>query len=449
MKIVQLFDASNLETEINQSILKLKTLQQEDGGWGWYDTERSNVYITQNILLGFANMKAIGVNADESIALNALEYLEKYYETSYSKLTKEAKAKKLACSDMHAQWLFIRSQYNAPKTEASTYYNSCIKENWTNYNLYIQSLIGSTALKQKDTTLALKIKASLEDRSTTNPTMGMYWNSNKQGYNWSEAVIETQSTLIQFFAQFEGTSNHVSAMKLFLLQQKQANSWNSNRSTAAACYALLLGESGKLPMQTTAVIGKKEFNGKIVEGVNNSFIWTGNEINQDKTQLTLSKNSEGIVFGAYYLQYLEDLEKVKKSNEDIRIEKHYYVIKEGKEVELKANETVALGTKITVKMTVVSNRSMQFIHVKDSKALGCEATKTLSGYQWNGLGYFIVQNDASTSFFIDDLPKGNNTIEHSFYTTSKGKIHFGPSIVECELMPSLRANSNGFVLNVE
>jgi len=111
-----------------------------------------------------------------------------------------------------------------------------------------------------------------------------------------------------------------------------------------------------------------------------------------------------------------------------------------------ANDTVSVGTKITVKISVKANRDMDFVHLKDSKGMGCEAQKSLSVKNWNKSAYYLVERDASTSFFIDALSKGTHNYTYDFFITSKGKVHFGPAIVESNYAPSLKANSNGFVI---
>ena len=448
-RLVELFNTNNLKNTIAFSLEKLKKLQQANGAWGWYDVTRPNVSITQAILLGLGQMKAAGITIDKEMPLKAIEYLDKYYEQQFLKLSVQNKKLNQGCSDYCVQWLLARAYFNSPTNDAVDYYQSCLNNQWTNRNLHLQALIGLNALASKNTVLANKIKASFLDRASNDATMGMYWNRNSEGYNWSESTIATQASILEFFSKFKGQNKNIEAMKLFLLQQKQATAWNSNKATVAACYALTIGENTSIPMQTFAKIGENDFSGKITEGVNNVFDWNRNAINKSKTHLELSKKEEGVVFGSYYLQYLEDLDKVRKTNEALRVQKHYYLSKEGKEIELKANDTVSIGTKITVKISVTSNRDMDFVHLKDSKGMGCEAQKSLSGKSWNRSAYYLVQRDASTSFFIDALSKGTHNYSYDFFVTSKGKVHFGPATVESNYAPSLKANSNGFVIVCE
>jgi hypothetical protein len=448
-KIVALFNTNNLENNIAFNLEKLKKLQQANGAWGWYDVTRPNVSITQSILLGLGQMEAAGITIDKEIPLKAIQYLDKYYEKQYVELSAQSKKLKQGCSDYCAQWLLARAYFNSPMNDAVNYYQSCLNKQWINKNLHLQALIGLNALANNNETLANKIKASFLDRASNSNTMGMYWNRNSEGYNWSESTIATQASIIEFFSKFKNEKDNVEAMKLFLLQQKQATAWNSNKATVAACYALTIEKNTTIPMHTFAKIGENEFSGEITEGINNTFDWNGNAINKNKTQLELTKKEEGVVFGSYYLQYLEDLDKVTKTNEALRVQKHYYFSKGGKEVELKANDTVSVGTKITVKISINTNRDMDFVHLKDSKGMGCEAQQSLSVKNRNKSAYYLVQRDASTSFFIDALSKGTHSYTYDFFVTNKGKVHFGPAIVESNYAPSLKANSNGFVLVCE
>src|SRR5690606_5074129 len=74
----------------------------------------------------------------------------------------------------------------------------------------------------------------------TNEEMGMYWKNNRAGYYWQEAPIETQSLLIEAFAEINNDTRLTDDLKTWLLKQKQTNHWGTTKASAEACYALLL-----------------------------------------------------------------------------------------------------------------------------------------------------------------------------------------------------------------
>ena len=143
------------------------------------------------------------------------------------------------------------------------------------------------------------------------------------------------------------------------------------------------------------------------------------------------------------------MDKIVKSTGDIRLERHYYWTNNGKEEEVTNATILPLGTKVKVKLTVTANRSMEFVHLKDSKASGFEAREALSGYKYSTMSYYQVSKDASMDIFIDYLPKGSHTVEYEVFVSGKGDLTIGAAMVECMYAPSFRANSNGMKVVVK
>jgi hypothetical protein len=60
-RIAELFDTERMEAELLTTIKKLKQNQQADGGWGWFNGLRSDLYITRHIVAGFGKLRTMGV----------------------------------------------------------------------------------------------------------------------------------------------------------------------------------------------------------------------------------------------------------------------------------------------------------------------------------------------------------------------------------------------------
>lgn len=444
-RLAALFESNNLEANINASLEKLKQMQSSDGGWGWFGGE-SNVYITQHIVSGFGQLKQLGVDFDETLAKEALAFLENYYMNRYNSIKKGDREKLIGLSDLHVHWLVARSYFKSKPTEASIYYGKCLAKDWKNYNLHTQALAGMSAVRTGDNAFAEKIKNSILDRATKRPEMGMYWIENKTGYYWNQSQVETQSVIIEFFTAIGNLDKEVQMMQLWLLQQKRSNAWETTKSTTQACHALLVNKTtiqNQLGQVVKVKMGDGTDLGTLKNDSGSTFTWTGKDITPGKASVTVNTLNEQPVFGAIHFQYLEEMSKITKSVGDIRLERHYYWLNNGKEEEITNLTALPVGTKVKVKMTVTANREMEFVHLKDSKASGFEAREALSGYHYSTVSYYQVSKDASTDIFIDYLPKGSHSFEYEIFASGKGNLTIGAAIVECMYAPSFRANSNG------
>jgi len=443
-----LFDENNLNQGINDSYLKLIKMKSSDGGWSWFGGNQSNIYITQYIIEGFQQLKEMGISIDplsQSILHSANNFINNYYTTEYNKLTKEEKEKYVGLSDLHIHWL-LTDDYN---NESKAYYLNCIEKQWKQFNLQTQAYIGILALKLGKKTFAEKIKMSILDRATRSSTDGMYWKENKNSYYWNTAPIETQSTLIRFFDELKSMDKEIVQLQLWLLRNKQTNAWESTRATTSACFALMNSFSNTQKRQEVSIEFGDGTNLGILKNESASkFKYTGKEATNGKGTVNVTTTTDQPIFGAIYLQYLEPISNITKSTGDIRLERHYYTIENGKEVEVKPETILTIGAHLKVKLTVVNSQNLEFVHLKDSKAAGFEARETLSEYHYSKVGYFQISKDASTDFFIDNLPKGTYTFEYEVFVSAKGTLQIGAAEVECMYAPSFRANSGGFVFNV-
>ena len=444
--LATLFDENTLQNNINAAIEKLSVLKSKDGGWSWFGNHESNVYITQHIVSGFGQLKQLGIPYDEEMVQTAVAFLEQAYLKEFNDIKKENREKLVGLSSLHVHWLTARSYFDVKETEASTYYQKCLEKDWKNFDLQTQALAGLSFLKTGKKGFADKIKNSILDRATQKPEMGMYWNANKSGYYWNQSPIETQSYIIQFFTAMGGLDKEVQQMQLWLLRNKQANAWETTKATTLACHALLINKTSianQLNQEVSVRFNDGTNLGVLKKDASSTFVYNGTEITAGKATVNVSTSTDQPVFGAMYFKYLEKMENIEKSTGEMRIERHYYWMNNGKEEEVLATTILPIGTKITVKMTVISNQSMEFVHIKDSKASGFESREKVSSYKYSTVSYYQINKDASTELFIDYLPKGNHTFEYELFVTGKGSLTIGTAEVECMYAPMYRGMSGG------
>jgi uncharacterized protein YfaS (alpha-2-macroglobulin family) len=149
-----------------------------------------------------------------------------------------------------------------------------------------------------------------------------------------------------------------------------------------------------------------------------------------------------------FWQYYEDLDKVKSSETYISVTKELYKkVKTENGEELKkitADTPLRVGDKVTVRMILNTDRPMEYIHIKDMRAAGFEPTEVLSGYQWkNNLGYYQSTKDASTNFYIEQMPKGKYVFEYDVVANIAGKFSNGITTMQNYYAPQMNAHTQG------
>ena len=492
-RIALLFDFNTLMREQEKSILKLNDLQFSNGGFPWFKgSEYPNRYITQHIATGFGHLFKLGVTDEtlntqiEKISKKAVQYLDTDFENDYKKLLIEAqkikeKAKTpqqgakdeaayLAKNNLNyvqLHYLYMRSFYNTIKIDtklqaAINYYTNQSATYWKDLNLYAQGITALIHHRNNNTHLATSILKSLKENSITNEEMGMYWKQNTPSWYWYQAPIETQALMIEVFSEIENNTKIVDELKVWLLKNKQTNSWKTTKQTTEAVYALLLQGSNWLQANdlVEVTIGNQKIEPLKLENVSveagtgyYKTSWNGLNIKPEMGNITLSKKDNGIAWGSLYWQYFEDLNKITSSKTPLKLTKKLFLKTNSdtgkKLVEINENSTITIGDLITVRVVLQVDRTMEFVHMKDMRASGLEPINVLSGYKWQGgLGYYESTKDAATHFFFDYLPKGVYVFEYDVRANNAGSFSNGITTIQSMYAPEFSSHSEGVSIQI-
>jgi Bacterial Alpha-2-macroglobulin MG10 domain/Alpha-2-macroglobulin family/MG2 domain len=480
--IALLFDLVRMSGELNGSFEKLKQLQSGNGGLVWFKGGPDDRFITQYVLAGIGRLKklsALPVASKEKMdafVKPALEYAHKRIKDDYDELIK--KKIKLDQNNLNytqIQYIYllgffkdhdIPGQYIQP----IAYYHNQAKKYWLRQNRYMQGMIALALYRSGDSQTARAILASLKENAIQNETMGMYWKDNVNSFYWHQAPIETQALLIEAFSEITKDAEAADNMKIWLLNQKRTQNWETTKATADACYALLLRGTnllfeepnveiklGNLSFSSTSSQAeegtgyfKKTIDGKDIkpELGNISVLITNHpDINRD------NQSTNQLSWGAVYWQYFENLDKITKAASPLSITKKLFIEKNSPTgpvlVPLNDGDELKVGDKLKVRIELRSDRDMEYLHLKDMRASGVEPINVLSSYKWQGgLGYYETTKDASTNFFFDWMRKGTYVFEYPMFVTHTGNFSVGVATIQCMYAPEFSSHSEGIRIRV-
>lgn len=478
-RIALLFDLNKMTHELEVNINKLKQNQMANGSWAWFQGGRPNRYITQHIITGFGHLDKLHATlsaVETSMIKKAISYLDKEFVEEYKNITKyneKADLTKDHLSYTQLHYLYMRSFYPEVKKSKEVediiaYYQTQIQKYWKSRNLYSKGLMALVSHRFEDDVTASKILKSLKENSITSDELGMYWKENTSSWYWYQAPIETQALMIEAFSEIENDIKTIDNLKIWLLKNKQTNSWKTTKATTEAVYAILLQGSDWLSVteMVDVVVGGKtiepfnpdsyrEEDVKVEAGTGYyKTSWTGSEIKPDMAEITLTKKGEGIAWGALYWQYFEDLDKITSAETPLTLKKKLFLKTNthlGEEISEITSETqLKIGDLIRVRIELTSDRAMEFLHMKDMRASGLEPINVLSQYKWqDGLGYYESTKDASTNFFFDYLPKGVYVFEYDLRVSNAGNMSNGITTIQSMYAPEFSSHSEGVRISID
>ncbi|WP_294306541.1 alpha-2-macroglobulin family protein [uncultured Chryseobacterium sp.] len=460
-KLALLFDANTMKNSITQDWDDLKKLQNPDGSFSWYPgypgSYSTSLYILKN--LGKINVwlkdnLVYYQNADQK---EMVKKLIGYIDGEIEKFA-DPKEKNI-WTNWTLDYLDSRNYWEKDyplKGKGSTLKN-LVKQKAKTAKLTDFTFFGlhRAALLMNDYGLkdvSGKIMNYLKETSVESKTQGVYWKQNLNDWGWFSSKVVNHTGALEAFNKLNpDDQKFIEEMKIWLVTQKEVNSWGSSRGTAEVIFTILdSGKSwtGAASDKTTIVWGGKELKPETeATGYIKSTV-KSDVVDKNLATVIVTKPGPGIVQGGLFWQYYEDLDKIKSSETYLSVIKELYrKIKtvNGEELQKITPETpLKVGDRVTVRMILNTDRPMEFIHVKDMRAAGFEPVDVLSGYQWkNNLGYYQSTKDASTNFYIERMPKGKYVFEYDLVANASGKFSNGITTIQNYYAPQMNSHTKG------
>lgn len=454
-KLAILMDLSTLKENNEKALSKVETLILPSGGFSWFPGGSENTYISQHILSGIGHLNKL-FPADslkyKSIISKGIPNADRLFTQKYSKTKKDFRL-----STVDLNYLYMRSfftkEYPFPKkcdSLVKIQLANC-KENWLGYSLYQKGLLALVLNRSNEKAFAKKIIESLKQTVSNNEEIGMYWLENTNGYYWYESAIETQALLIEAFAEIDNDKQMIDAMKVWLIKNKQVNSWPTTKATTEAVYALLyqgsdwtsIKENTKIKIGDEKILTKKLLRKD--DEMDSGYLkikFDGNEIDSKMSTISVDNKTKVPGFGGVFWQYFETLENVKSdSTKTLSVDKKIFKKVKNELVALD-NETLKVGDLITIRMILRTNTDLEFVHLKDLRASCLEPVDVLSGrMSQGGIDFYRSIKDVSTNFFFDNISKGTYVLEYDLRVTNKGTFNNGIATLQSMYSPEYTTHS--------
>lgn len=465
-QLSELFNPNNLETKREMAFRKVKSLQQSDGSWSWYPGMSGSYYVTESVVEQLINAKSHCGNYKNEIdelLIKAFDYLDHFALKDY-KETLKLKVKGCPSESMlHYLYLSVLSKRVPSKDvqEMQEYYVRWLAKSSTKLTIYGKAM-SSTILaffgKQAE---AKKIVQSIREYSVVSPEMGRYFDTNIAYYSWQDYRIPTQvaamNAMMTMKDSFSDTQSYMDEMSLWLIRQKQVQMWDNPIHTVQVISVLLpekdsLWTMGSEPV-VLAVDGEPVTYDTASAGL--GYIKRSYPIvNKSVKTILVDKKSTGISWGAVYGQCLESMDNIKVQGSSIVLHRKLLVErivnKQNCWEEVKEGEVLRVGDKVCFRITLSSDRDIDFLELKSQRAACMEPQQIASGYKWvNGQGYYEAVKDASTLYFFDTFRKGICTIDDISFINRTGKYQSGFATSRCAYSTEFGGHTSGFTVIVK
>lgn len=463
-----LFDLNQANNQRQLAMRQLQKLQNEEGGFSWFEGFPASREITVAVLEFLAQLTQLNAveygQAERAMIINALRYLDQQIEKDYEWLRQHnPQWVKALPTPEQVDYLYVHSHYrDIPEMgnalEAAKFFTRQAFANWKKYSLLHKAEIALLAHRNGDRSRTTELLAWLKKTASSSPEKGMYWANNRRETMGFVSPIWTHCRLMELFHTVEPDTQRMNQLKQWLLNQKRVQDWESTPATLNAVHMLLLTGSDWLDTTNRCVAtwGDKQYDtaeGETATGYLKANLPIGTA-QQTPSTLTLRKEGEAPAWGALYTQYLQSMDQVEAQGQGLQVERKLFVesLEEGtRQIRpLTEEQPLQVGDKVIVRLVIRSEQDYQYVCLKDTRAGCMEPTQARSGYVWReGIGYYHVAKDASEQFFFEQLPKGTYVVEYSAYINRSGEYAAGVSTLQCLYAPEFVAHSAGQRIKVK
>lgn len=450
--IADIADPATVQYRQQRALTALNDLQRPDGGFEWFRGCRSSIWTTEEVLNLFGYLNEMGYYpADDAIAQQIVKRSVEYCDNYYNKMSKREGATRKSVIASASDYIFIRSMLPvaAPADSIKWIADGVVDiaaSGWGDYSIMGKAKAAILLANSGRNDVARNVVESLRQFARKSGNRGTYWDID--GID----KVTLASTALKALNKANPDDPMIDDVRHWLLLAKETQCWGGATKACDAINALLT--TGK---NWTAAVRKapqiKVGNVKIdTDAATPYFGYIRRSIDMKRNDGSISiRRDKGCpAWGAVYCQYNAPADSVKShANADIRIEKQFYVYNSANTLRPDATTEFAVGDRIQVRLTIRSERDLDFVALTDNRGACFEPADQLSVYEWqDGTGSYRETRDSATNIFFSHISKGTYVITYDVYANNAGTYTSGIASLQCQYAPALTSHSAGATLTV-
>lgn len=492
------FDEAQLADMVRSGITRLESMQNRDGGWGWFSGfgEASYPHTTCVVVHGLLAAKAHGAAVPAAMLERGTQWLAAYEERQLRalKLHEERQALRQAGKEVPNDTQYEKSRCDAEDALLRQILGTAgvnqpemvarLHRDRLALPPYAQALLGLEHHRLNDTTNRdeiLRVMSQFLRRDAENQTCFLELPNQNYWWSWYGSNHETHAWFLKLLTRVN--PNHPDArglVKYLLNQRKHAASWDSTRDTAEAIHALAewfqaSGEDQPDLEVEVLLDGKSLDRQRITREdwltFDGTLVLDAKQLTTGKHTLEVRKSGRGPLYVNAYLEVFTLEDQLRAAGLEVKSRRLFHRLiplqtdvavpdasgqaiaqntERFRREPLTKDTMLKSGDEVEVELIIESKNDYEYLLLTDPKPAGAEATLTLSGYvPGSGISAYMEPRDQAVHFFMRLLPRGTHTLRYTLRAESPGRFNALPAIIQAMYAPELRGNSDDFRWQIE
>jgi uncharacterized protein YfaS (alpha-2-macroglobulin family) len=394
---------------IRAGLQRLYDFQHGDGGWGWWQNDESNPFLTAYVVYGLALARDADVPVNDLVLRRGVAALD-------------AHLGKGELSPVGRAMLALVLAKEGERAEAEKVLDA--------------------------------LAAGAEETGGT-----AHWRAVGE-YRWMGDATEATALALRAFLAVRPNHPLVPKALAWLALNRDGDHWTSTRQTALVVLAMseYLALSGERAPDATIAL---ELNGEAVwerrvtkenwHEFDGATRFDASKVRPGTNTVTIRKKGEGSPVYSIFLKHFRKADRFEASQGGLRVEREYRLLvpdgKERKRVLLADGATVAAGDEIEVFLRVKADRPYRYLVLEDPLPSGFEPEREPRPAHHARWGWWYATKafrDEKVEIAITHLPQGEQTVAYVMRAETPGTFRVLPAAVWNMYRASEGANSSGF-----
>ncbi len=446
-KSTSIRNSNDLTKKVEQGRNRLYAFQHEDGGWGWWQTDESDPFMTAYVIDGLTLAKQAGFTIDDERIARGREKLQSMLDSG---TIKEA--------DTRALMVYALAESGGI---GSGHLEKLYAER-RNLQPYGRALLALALAIQKMDERAAEVATEIE-RSVTREGQFAYWKSTRTPMLDFTVENSTEGTALSLkaLARIKPQSDLLPLASSWLVSERRNGYyWSSTKDTAFAIFGLI--DYLKVSRELTPAYDLEVYvNGETVVAEHvteatgaQSFVVSrkGNAVGETN-QIRIVKRGKGTVYFTSSVEYYTNEENVAaRGSSELNVTREYLRLKvEPDGYNLKwamspLTGDIRSGDLIVVKLHL-TGKAGRYLMLEDPIPSGAEQLENvgnlnlnLTNSGWTDWYSWREFRDRRTVFFLDRFD-GEVTLQYAIRVQVPGEFVVAPARAELMYQPWVYANT--------
>jgi hypothetical protein len=450
-------DPQVLNKQVQAGLDRLYNYQHPDGGWGWWQTDDSQAFMTAYVLAGLSQAKTAGFEVKQDAIDRGRGWLRPQFDRSEKVKT-----------DLRA---YMAYALVLSGTQETAVLDSVWNQRST-LTAYGQALLGLAMLEMSDNR-ANELSKQIEAEAKQDDSQAWWPSDNNYLLDfYGDTAPETTAYALKLLDHTAAASPLLSKAAVYLVNHRdQGYYWQSTEQTAMVIYGLTdylertkeLQPNYSVEVQVNGkTVATKKFTAADALAPATTVVLNESQLAPGTNQIRITKSGEGRLYWSARAEYYSTESKVVNTGSfKLSVARQYYRLspqqKDGRVVYHldKLAGPVQVGDTLAVRLTVGGN-IWRYLMIEDPIPSGTESIARDDLYElderpdWWGRWWSNRElRDDRTTFFNMYFPQGQHEYVYLLKVVNPGVFRVSPTSVQPMYQPGYLSTSDALTVTVK